>query len=289
MLYSEAISCIEIMNISAFLNKIKLKTGGIVKLFRLMSCALGLFFILSGGVFASDASLTKQQSEAKRKCPNGPYQRCGELVGAYPKKKGLSSAKRMIGGFSYLIPAEFYENLDPTGYSNQLTAYWIPLAHKVDGSEVAGTSYARDSMRYALIWPFGIRIKIETNHYSVDKPSTYTGCARKEIANEKLPAKMYFDMTAYRDRSKDYLMDTCYVSDDPKYEYYPGVPVTYLVSHPYSQRNGATDTPSEERAVGGFAIRGGKIYVEYMFQTAMFPYWKEIHRAVLDLVRSWEE
>ncbi|MCW5297761.1 hypothetical protein DXT88_06185 [Herbaspirillum lusitanum] len=109
------------------------------------------------------------------------------------------------------------------------------------------------------------------------------------IPGEKLPTKMYFDMTAYRNRSKDFSMDTCYVSDDPKYEYYPGIPVTYIVTYPYSQRNGVTDTPAEERAVGGFAIRDDKVYVEYMFQSAMFPYWKEIHRSVLALVKSWEQ
>ncbi|WP_143433136.1 hypothetical protein [Herbaspirillum camelliae] len=240
-------------------------------------------------IVAAEKTLTPQQIEAKRKCPTGPYDRCGELVGAYPKFKNDPPASRIIGGRTYLIPADFFQSLDPTGQGNQLTAYWIPLAHKVDGSEIAGTLFARESMKYGMIWPFGVRISLKTNPKKVKNPSTYTNCAPIEIANEKIPAKMYFDMTAYRDRSKDYLMDTCYVSDDPRYEYFPGVPVTYKVSYPYSQRNGWKGTPHEERAVGGFAIHDDKVYVEYMFQSAMFPYWKEIHESVLALIKSWEK
>ena len=62
--------------------------------------------------------------EARRKCPLGPYDRCGELVGAFPQNKNrFPPVKRNIGGFDYLIPTDFFQNLDPTGYSNQLTAY----------------------------------------------------------------------------------------------------------------------------------------------------------------------
>lgn len=242
------------------------------------------------------AKLTPAQ-EAHRKCPLGPYDRCGELVGAYPQHKGrFPPVKRKIGGFDYLIPTEYFQNLDPTGYSNQLTAYWIPLAHFVDGREVAGTLYARESIKYGLMWPYGVRIKIETNRYPVKNPNSYMNCAPQYIAKDPYPLKMAFDMTMYRDRSfdnekkhgKTIDFDACFVSDDPKYSFYPGVPVTYRV-HPHNTTGGDTDSPSEERAVAKFTIRDDKVYVEYMFQTAMFPYWREIHRAVLKLIQSWEQ
>jgi hypothetical protein len=236
-------------------------------------------------------SLTPAQQEARRKCPLGPYDRCGELVGAYPQRKNkFPPAKRMIGGFNYLIPREYFQNLDPTGYSNQLTAYWIPLAHFVDGREVAGTLFARESMKYGLMWPYGVRIKIETNRYPVKNPNSYMNCAGTYIPKDSSPLKMAFDMTMYRDRSPENKknFDACFVSDDPGYTFYQKVPVTYWV-RPHDITDGNTSSPNEERAVASFTIRDDKVYIEYMFQAALFPYWKEIHRSVLQLLKSWEQ
>jgi hypothetical protein len=245
-------------------------------------------------------SLTPAQQEARRKCPLGPYDRCGELVGAYPQRKNkFPPAKRMIGGFNYLIPTEYFQNLDPTGYSNQLTAYWIPLAHFVDGREVAGTLFARESMKYGLMWPYGVRIEIKTNELGTkEKSSTYSGFPCEDFINTKdpYPLKMAFDMTMYRDRSFDnekkhgrtINVDACFVSDDLSYTFYPKVPVTYWV-HPHDITGGSTSSPNEERAEARFTIRSEKVYVQYMFQTALFPYWKEIHRSVLQLLKSWEQ
>lgn len=237
--------------------------------------------------------MTPAQQEAKRKCPLGPYDRCGELVGAYEKiHKNLPPNMRTIGGFTYMIPAMYAQNLDPTGYSNQLTAYWIPLAHKADGTEVAGTQFARESMKYGLMWPYGVRIKIETNRWGA-MPSTYRLCSANYIPKDPAPSKTAFGMTLYVDRAKEASgpfakSDGCFVSDDPRYEFYPGVPVSYEVRYD-NTRQGSTTSPSEERAVAGFSIRDDKVYVEYMFQTAMLVYWKEIHQAVLKLVQSWEQ
>ncbi|MEY2862077.1 MAG: hypothetical protein RL392_2535 [Pseudomonadota bacterium] len=237
--------------------------------------------------------LTFAQQEAKRKCPLGPYDRCGELVGAYERiHKHLPPNKRTIGGLPYMIPATYAQNLDPTGYSNQLTAYWIPLAHKVDGTELAGTQFARESMKYGLMWPYGVRIKIETNRLGA-RPSTYRLCSANYIPKDSAPSKTAFGMTLYVDRAKEASSpfaksDGCFVSDDSRFEFYPGVPVSYEVRY-HNTRQGSTTTPSEERAVAGFSMRDDKVYVEYMFQTAMFAYWKEIHQAVLQLVQSWEQ
>lgn len=238
--------------------------------------------------------------EARRKCPLGPYDRCGELVGAYPQNKNrFPPVKRKIGGFDYLIPTDFFQNLDPTGSNNQLTAYWIPLAHYLDGREVAGTLYAREAIKYRLLWPYGVRIEIKANQpQSKRQWSTYSGYPCKYLITEKdpYPLKMAFDMTMYRDRSfenekkhgKTINFDACFVSDDPKYTFYPGVPVTYWV-HPHDTTGGDTDSPYEERAEANFTIRNETVEVKYMFQTALFPYWREIHRAVLQLIQSWEQ
>jgi hypothetical protein len=239
-------------------------------------------------VHAKEVELTAAQREAKTKCPLGPYDRCGELVGAFPKFKGKSPAMRKIGGFQYEIPAEFFENLDPSGYSNQLTAFWIPLAHKLDGTEVAGTQFARDSVKYGLMWPYGVRIKIETNRYPISRPNTYYRCKAEYIPKDSSPYGVGFDMTMYANRDNSTVLDACFVSDDPAYEFYPGVPVSYIVRY-NNARGHSTSSPFEERATAGFTMRDDKVYVEYTFETATFAWWKEIHRAVIGLVKSWEK
>ena len=137
---------------------------------------------------------TPAQLEAKRKCPDGPYSRCGELIGPYAedevirladkkkiRRKELPPHERTFGGVRYKIPHSFAQVLDPTGETSSMVAYWIPLAHMADGSEAA------------------------------------------------------------------------------------------------------------TRAEASFTLHNNKVWVRYMFQTEMFPYWKEIHRAVLNLIQSWEQ
>jgi hypothetical protein len=63
----------------------------------------------------------------------------------------------------------------------------------------------------------------------------------------------------------------------------------YFVLFTYSFRGGIKESPQETRAKAAFTLHNDKVFVEYLLQTAMLPYWKEIHTAVLNLVQSWEQ
>ena len=161
-----------------------------------------------------------------------------------------------------------------------------------DGSEAAGTKLAREALKLGLMSPYGVRIFLSTNNDPEPQRSTYTGCKVKFIDVDPSPTQMYFDMTMYVDRSakgKLVAHNHCYVSDDPKYEYFKGVPVTYVVPFIANSRGGVTGNPKEVRAEAFFTLHDNKVVVEYKFQTEMFPYWKEIHTAVLNLIQSWEQ
>jgi hypothetical protein len=141
------------------------------------------------------------------------------------------------------------------------------------------------------MWPYGVRILIKTNDPTLGRRSTYDRCKPNHIDADAQPTKMYYDMTQYVDRSikAKLVADTlCYVSDDPKYEFFKGIPVTYSV-RPFSSRGGGKSALSEVRAEARFTLHNDKVLVDYMFQTDMLPYWREIHTAVLKLVQSWEQ
>jgi hypothetical protein len=255
--------------------------------------------------------LTASQLEAKRKCPDGPYDRCGELVGPYADVVFQPGNQKILGkdmpphvctfgGVRYKIPYSFARVMHPQcaradqphlDVSAETVAFWIPLGFMANGTEAAGTKLARESMKLGLMWPFGVRIHIKTNVSSLHQRSTYTTCKPNHIDVDAQPTKMSFDMTQYVDRSikAKLVADTlCYVSDDPKYEFFKGIPVTYFV-RPSSRRGGSTSNPYEVRAEAAFTLHNDKVLVEYWFQTDMLPYWKEIHTAVLKLVQSWEQ
>jgi len=248
---------------------------------------------------------TPAQLEAKRKCPDGPYSRCGELIGPYAEdevirtadkkkiwRKELPPHERTFGGVRYKIPHSFAQVLDPTGETSSMVAYWIPLAYMADGSEAAGTKLAREALKLGLVSPYGVRIFLSTSDPLLGQRSTYDRCKPKHIDADALPTQMNFDMTLYVDRGVKGKLATythCYVSDDSKYVFYPGVPVTYFVLFESGARGGSKATPKETRAEAGFTLHNNKVWVRYMFQTEMFPYWKEIHTAVLNLIQSWEQ
>ena len=248
------------------------------------------------------ATLTPTQLDANRKCPDGPYDRCGELIGPYADGvfqpgnqkilgKDMPAHECTFGGVRYKISYSFTKVMHPQCASAETVAFWIPLAHMANGTEVAGTKLARESMKLGLLWPYGVRIHIKTNDSTLGRRSTHTSCKPNHIDADALPTKMYFDMTQYVDRgikSKSVADTLCYVSDDPKYEFFKGIPVTYFV-RPYSHRGGSKSTPNEVRAESRFTMHNDKVLVEYLFQTDMLPYWKEIHTAVLNLVQSWEQ
>lgn len=249
------------------------------------------------------ATLTPAQVDAKRKCPDGPYDRCGELVGPYADVvfqpgnqktlgKDMPAHECTFGGVRYKIPYSFAKVMHPKCASAETVAFWIPLAHMADGTEVAGTKLARDALKLGLMSPYGVRIVLKTNDEPERQRSTYGACKRKHIDIDTQPTPMYFDMTMYVDRSVKGKLAThthCYVSDDAKFEFYPGIPVAYFVLFESGARGGWRGNPKEVRAEAFFNLNNNKVLVEYMFQTAMFPYWKEIHTAVLKLVQSWEQ
>ena len=250
--------------------------------------------------------LTASQLEAKRKCPDGPHYRCGELVGLYADQvfqpsnmggkkilgKDMPPHERTFGGVRYKIPYSFATAMNPSGASAEMVAFWIPLAHMANGTEAAGTKLARDALKLGLMSPYGVRIVLKTNDEPERQRSTYGACKRKHIDIDTQPTQMYFDMTMYVDRSVKGKLAThthCYVSDDAKFEFYPGIPVAYFVLFESGARGGWRGNPKEVRAEAFFNLNNNKVLVEYMFQTAMFPYWKEIHTSVLKLVQSWEQ
>jgi hypothetical protein len=248
-------------------------------------------------------ALTVAQQEAKRKCPDGPHYRCGELVGPYADDvfqpgnqkilgKDMPAHECTFGGVRYKIPYSFARVMHPKCASAEMVAFWIPLAHMANGTEAAGTKLAREALKLGLMSPYGVRISLQANDSTLRQRSTYDSCKPRHIDADTLPTKLYFDMTMYVDRSAKGKLatdDHCYVSDDPKYEFYPGIPVSYFVPFIYSFRGGSKASPKETRAKAAFTLHNDKVFVEYLLQTDMLPYWKEIHTAVLNLVQSWEQ
>jgi hypothetical protein len=185
------------------------------------------------------AALTPAQQEAKRKCPDGPYNRCGELIGPYAddvfqpgsqkiRGKDMPPHECTFGGVRYKIPYSFAKVMDPKCASAETVAFWIPLAHMANGTEAAGTKLAREALKLGLMSPYGVRISLQANDSSLRQRSTYDSCKPRHIDADALPTKLYFDMTMYVDRSAKGKLATdthCYVSDDPKYEFYPGIPL----------------------------------------------------------------